>query len=284
MASVKLTNVKKIYGKDTVAVQDFNLDIADKEFIVFVGPSGCGKSTFVQHLNGLLKPSSGIVYINGKNIWQNPLEIRSVRFEVGLVFQYPEYQLFADSVEEDIAYGLRNMGLSDEDIMTRIDTACKITGVPKELLCKSPFEISGGQKRRVAIAGVLAMQPKILVLDEPAAGLDPIGTSEILDEIVRYKEMTGSTIILVTHSMEDAVRVADRIAVMHDGQIIESGTKKDIFSNAKKLKEIGLDVPQITDILIRLKNSGIPVNTDIYTVEEAKTEILNIIKRREDNA
>ena len=285
---IKTVNLTYTYSPGTPfekqALRGINFSAYSGELIALIGRSGCGKSTFIQHLNGLLKPTSGLVYINGKNIWQEPLKIRNVRFKVGLVFQYPEYQLFAESVEEDIAYGLRNMGLTDEEIMNRVDNVCRIVGIPKELKRKSPFEISGGQKRRAAIAGVLAMEPQILILDEPAAGLDPIGTREILNEILRYKRETGSTVILVTHSMEDAVRIADRIVVMDNGQIIESGTRQEVFSHAEKLKSIGLDVPLITDILIRLKSKGISINTNIYTVDSAKNEILDTIERRNDNA
>lgn len=280
---IEIENLTHIYNKNTpfesIALDNINLKIGTNEFIGLIGHTGSGKSTLVQHLNGLLKPTEGNIYLNKRNIFSKEIKLRDVRQTVGLVFQYPEYQLFEETIYKDIAFGPKNIGLNQEEIDFRVKSSMEKVGLDyykyKDI---SPFDLSGGQKRRVAIAGVLAMEPSILVLDEPTAGLDPKGRDEILLEISKLQKLTGITVILVSHSMEDVAKLVDRLIVMYEGKIEMDGDPKDIFKNYKRLKEIGLGVPQITEFMIRYKELGNDVSTDILTVEEAKLEILNYMR------
>ena len=259
------------------AVDGVELDIMPGEFLGVIGHTGSGKSTLIQHLNGLLKPTQGHIYLNGKDIWADPKQIRQVRFQVGLVFQYPEYQLFEETVYKDIAFGPGNMGLDKEEIDRRVRESARMVGLAEELLEKSPFDLSGGQKRRVAIAGVMAMEPKVLILDEPTAGLDPRGRDEILGLISQLHEKRHITCVLVSHSMEDVARYVERIIVMNRGEVMYDGTPKEVFSHYRELEEIGLAAPQVTYVMNRLKEKGLDVRTDATTVEEARDEILRAL-------
>ncbi|HCH29299.1 MAG TPA: energy-coupling factor transporter ATPase [Ruminococcaceae bacterium] len=256
------------------AVEDMSFDVYDGEFLGIIGHTGSGKSTLIQHLNGLLRPTSGQILLHGKDIWAEPKKIRDVRFQVGLVFQYPEYQLFEETCWKDIAYGPRNMGLDEEEITRRVKRAAEFVGLDEALLQKSPFELSGGQKRRVAIAGVMAMEPKILVLDEPAAGLDPEGRDTILSQIRNYHEQTGITVILVSHSMEDIARYANRVLVMSKAKVAMYDTVEKVFARAPELLELGLSVPQVTQVFLMLKAMGMEIDTDVYTVPYAVKTVL----------
>ncbi len=263
---------------ETTAVDNVSVSVELGEFVGVIGHTGSGKSTFIQHLNGLLKQTSGEVYINGRNIRSKDVDIKEIRFEAGLVFQYSEYQLFEETVYKDIAYGPKNMGLSKEEIDKRVLKAADEMGIGRELLDRSPFDLSGGQKRRVALAGVIAMEPKILILDEPAAGLDPSGRDKVLEKISEYHKKSGTTILLVSHSMEDIVKYADKVLVMNRGQLFCYENTDKVFSMAKELQMIGLDVPQITKLAQLLFENGIDIGQDIYTVERAKERIMKIIK------
>lgn len=265
---------------ETTAVDNVSVSVELGEFVGVIGHTGSGKSTFIQHLNGLLKQTSGEVFINGRNIWSKDVNIKEIRFEAGLVFQYSEYQLFEETVYKDIAYGPKNMGLSEEEIDKRVHKAAEEMGLDKELLQRSPFDLSGGQKRRVALAGVIAMEPKILILDEPAAGLDPAGRDKVLEKISEYHKHSGTTILLVSHSMEDIVRFADKVLVMNRGQLFCYETTDKVFSMAKELQMIGLDVPQITKLAQLLARNGIDIGQDIYTVERAKERLLKVLKEK----
>lgn len=265
---------------ETTAVDDVSISIECGEFVGIIGHTGSGKSTFIQHLNGLLKQTSGEVLINGRNIWSKDVNIKEIRFEAGLVFQYSEYQLFEETVYKDIAYGPKNMGLSDDEIDKRVHKAAEEMGLDKELLDRSPFDLSGGQKRRVALAGVIAMEPKILILDEPAAGLDPAGRDKVLEKISDYHKHSGTTILLVSHSMEDIVKYADKVLVMNRGHLFCYETTDKVFSMAKELQMIGLDVPQITKLAQLLAQNGIDIGQDIYTVERAKERLLKVLKEK----
>lgn len=265
---------------ETTAVDDVSITIDQGEFVGVIGHTGSGKSTFIQHLNGLLRQSSGDIFINERNIWDKNVNIKEIRFEAGLVFQYSEYQLFEETVYKDIAYGPKNMGLSDEEIDKRVHKAAEEMGLDKELLERSPFDLSGGQKRRVALAGVIAMEPKILILDEPAAGLDPAGRDKVLEKISEYHKHSGTTILLVSHSMEDIVRFANKVLVMNRGQLFCYETTDKVFSMAKELQMIGLDVPQITKLAQLLAQNGIDIGQDIYTVERAKERLLKVLKEK----
>lgn len=267
---------------ETTAVDNMSVSVELGEFVGVIGHTGSGKSTFIQHLNGLLKQTSGEVYINGRNIWSKDVNIKEIRFEAGLVFQYSEYQLFEETVYKDIAYGPKNMGLSEEETDKRVHKAAEEMGLDKELLERSPFDLSGGQKRRVALAGVIAMEPKILVLDEPAAGLDPAGRDKVLEKISEYHKHSGTTILLVSHSMEDIVRYADKVLVMNRGQLFCYETTDKVFSMAKELQMIGLDVPQITKLAQLLAQNGIDIGQDIYTVKRAKERLLKVLKEKTD--
>ena len=285
MAVIKAENIRFVYGTGTsfekTALSDVSFEIEKGEFIGIIGHTGSGKSTLVQLLNGLLKPTDGKIYLNGKDIWEQPKKIRNVRFKVGMVFQYPEYQLFDETVYKDISYGPKNMGLSDEEIDEIVRSAAEFVGLKKELLDKSPFELSGGEKRRAAIAGVIAMDPEVLILDEPTAGLDPLGRDALLSQIQDYHDVRKNTVILVSHSMEDIARVADRILVMSHGEKYMLDTPENVFSKGRELEKLGLQVPQVTKIMLLLKESGIKVNQNILTVEQAFTEIVNHLGNRE---
>lgn len=279
---IKLENVSYVYMKggpfEKTALNNVNLEIADGEFVGLIGHTGSGKSTLIQLLNGLIKPSEGRVSVAGFDLTDKKTKLRDVRFKVGLVMQYPEHQLFEETVFKDIAFGPQNMGLSRDEIKNRVEFAANMVGLSKGLLNKSPFDLSGGQKRRVAIAGVLAMEPEILILDEPTAGLDPGGRDEILFKIKDMHERMNLTVILVSHSMEDVARLADRILVMNGGRVEMFDTPSKIFKNAKRLSEIGLNVPQITRICDRLCAAGMPLSEGIYTIEEARWQISRLLK------
>ncbi len=279
---IKLSDVSYVYMSggpfEKTALEDINLNLKTGEFVGLIGHTGSGKSTLIQLMAGLIKPSGGTVEIDGQKLHTKGCDMRKIRFQIGLVMQYPEYQLFEETVFKDIAFGPKNMGLPEEDIKRRVYFAADLVGLNRDLLEKSPFELSGGQKRRVAIAGVLAMEPKFLILDEPTAGLDPAGRDEILHKIRDMHRRLGITVILVSHSMEDIAGLADRIVVMNHGRVEMTGKPAEIFKSAAKLKEIGLSVPQITQVCTRLRNAGIPVPDGIYTVAMAKAEIEKLFK------
>lgn len=258
------------------ALQSVNLSIYRGEFIGIIGHTGSGKSTLIQHLNGLLKPTSGEILLDGTNIWSDKKFTRQTRFRVGLVFQYPEYQLFEETVYKDIAFGPGNMGLSKDEIDARVRRAAGFVGIPDENLEKSPFELSGGQKRRVAIAGVIAMEPDVLILDEPTAGLDPVGREGILSNIRAYQASQNATVIMVSHSMEEIASNVDRLIVMNHGKVAMTGTPREVFSRAKELISIGLDIPQITQVFLRLRDMGLNVDTSVYTVEQAQESLMKL--------
>ena len=282
MPIISLKNVSHTYSEGTPlsvsAIKNINLDIESGELVGIIGHTGSGKSTLVQHLNGLLKPTSGTVEIDGEDIWANKKNIRSVRFKVGLCFQYPEYQLFEETVYKVISFGPRNMGMSKEEIKLSVLRAAEYVGLKAELLGKSPFDLSGCEKRRAAIAGVMAMNPKILILDEPTAGLDPKGRQEILNMIVDYRRKTGSTVLLVSHSMEDIAGVATKILVMNKSQVAMYDTVENVFSRAEELEKMGLNVPQVTRVFMKLKAKGIDIATDIFTVTEGCNRLVTLMK------
>ena len=256
------------------AVDDMNLSMMDGEFLGIIGHTGSGKSTLIQHLNGLLKPTSGRILLQGRDIWADPKKIRDVRFQVGLVFQYPEYQLFEETVYKDIAFGPKNMGLDEADIDRRVRDAAAFVGLTEAMLDKSPFELSGGQKRREAIAGVIAMEPKVLVLDEPTAGLDPRGRDDILARIQDYHRAKNASVVLVSHSMEEIARNVDRIVVLSDSHVFMEGTPRQVFARADELEQVGLDIPQVTKVALALRRRGLPVDTAVYTVEALRDALL----------
>ncbi len=260
------------------ALKDINLVIPEGQFIGLIGHTGSGKSTLVQHLNGLLAPTSGNVYYNGADIHDKDYNKKELRSKVGLVFQYPEHQLFEIDVFSDVCFGPKNLGLDKKETELRAYAALKQVGLEDAYFYQSPFDLSGGQKRRVAIAGVLAMKPEVLILDEPTAGLDPKGRDEILDQIARLREETGMTVVLVSHSMEDVAKYVDRIIVMNRGQVMFDNAPREVFRHYKELEEVGLAAPQVTYIMQALKKSGLNVDTDITTIQEAKTSILNALK------
>ncbi len=284
MAILETQNLTYKYSVGTpfekVAIEDISISVEKGDFIGIIGHTGSGKSTLVQHLNGLLKPTSGTILLDGKDIHSDKNFTRQARFKVGLCFQYPEYQLFENTVYEDIAFGPKNMKLSKEEIKERVLRAAEFVGVRNDMLQKSPFDLSGGEKRRVAIAGVMAMQPEILILDEPSAGLDPKGRKVISEMIEQYRKNTGSTVIVVSHSMEDVAESADKVLVMNRGKVEYFASVDEVFSNAEHLVEIGLNVPEITKVFLALKKQGYDVRTDIYSVNEAKTELLRLFKER----
>ena len=284
MAILETQNLTYKYSVGTpfekVAIEDINISVEKGDFIGIIGHTGSGKSTLVQHLNGLLKPTSGTILLDGKDIHSDKNFTRQARFKVGLCFQYPEYQLFENTVYEDIAFGPKNMRLSKEEIKERVLRAAEFVGVRNDMLQKSPFDLSGGEKRRVAIAGVMAMQPEILILDEPSAGLDPKGRKVISEMIEQYRKNTGSTVIVVSHSMEDVAESADKVLVMNKGKVEYFASVDEVFSNAEHLVEIGLNVPEITKVFLALKKQGYDVRTDIYSVSEAKAELLRLFKER----
>lgn len=263
------------------AVDDMNLSMMDGEFLGIIGHTGSGKSTLIQHLNGLLKPTSGRILLQGRDIWADPKKIRDVRFQVGLVFQYPEYQLFEETVYKDIAFGPKNMGLDEADIDRRVRDAAAFVGLTEAMLDKSPFELSGGQKRRVAIAGVIAMEPRVLILDEPTAGLDPAGAAQILDNIRTYHREKNATILLVSHSMEEVAREAGRLVVISNGSIPFSGAPGEVFSHGRELEDMGLGVPAMTRVFARLRAMGLEVPASVYTVEQARDAVLAALERKQ---
>lgn len=277
---VKTEGLTHLYSPGTpferIAVQNLDFQAMKGEFIGIIGHTGSGKSTFIQHLNGLLKPTEGRVLFNGEDIWSSKAKTHGVRFKVGLVFQYPEYQLFEETVYKDIAFGPKNMKLSEEEIDARVREAASLVGIGEELLEKSPFDLSGGQKRRVAIAGVIAMRPDVLILDEPTAGLDPAGSAEILSNIKEYHHRMGSTVLFVTHSMEDAARVAERLLVFSGGHIVMDGTPEEIFARPEELTAIDLGIPEITRVVARLREMGLDIPAAIYTVEQAKAALMKL--------
>ena len=279
---IKLENVSYVYMQggpfEKTALNNINLEIGDGEFIGLIGHTGSGKSTLIQLLNGLIKPTEGRVRVAGFDLTDKKTKMRDVRFKVGLVMQYPEHQLFEETVFKDIAFGPQNMGLPQEEIKNRVEFAANLVGLSKEILDKSPFDLSGGQKRRVAIAGVLAMEPKVLILDEPTAGPDPGGRDEILFKIKDMHERMNLTVILVSHSMEDVAKLADRILVMNSGSIEMFDTPSKIFENAERLSQIGLNVPQITQVCDRLRAAGMPLAGGIYTIEDAAWQISKLLK------
>lgn len=259
------------------AIRDVSLATVEGELLGVIGHTGSGKSTLIQHLNGLLRPSDGRILLDGQDIWESPKKIRDIRFAVGMVFQYPEYQLFEDTIYKDIAFGPRNMGLDEEEIDRRVRRAAADVGLSDELLEKSPFDLSGGEKRRAAIAGVLAMEPEVLILDEPTAGLDPRGREQILSMIQDYRTRSGKTVLLVSHSMEDIARLADRVLVMRRGEVAMLDTVERVFARADELEEMGLTVPAVTKILLLLRQQGVDVGTDVYTVERAVERLLPLL-------
>ncbi len=265
---------------ESTAVDNVSLQIKKGSFIGVIGHTGSGKSTLIQHLNGLLKPTEGEIFINGKNIWEKGTDIRAVRFMAGLVFQYSEYQLFEETVYKDIAFGPKNMGLSEEETDKRVRAAAKSMGLSDKLLERSPFDLSGGQKRRAALAGVVAMNPEILILDEPAAGLDPKGRDKVLDEIHSYHKESGTTILLVSHSMEDIVKYADKVLVMNRGRLFCYEDTDVVFSRAREIRQVGLDIPQITRLSHLLSENGIDLGEDIYTIHRAKERILSLYEQK----
>lgn len=277
---IKTENLDYVYMEGTPyekkALSDINIEINPGEFVGLIGHTGSGKSTLIQHLNGLIKPTSGRVLVDGKDINSKEVSLRRLRFKIGLVFQYPEYQLFDETVLSDIAYGPKNLGLSDEEATLRAREAMELVGISSEFEKKSPLELSGGQKRRVAIAGVLAMKPELLILDEPAAGLDPKGRNEILSRIKDLHEKQHMSILLVSHSMEDIAKMAQRVLIIKDGKIAREGTPNEIFGLGDELKSFGLDVPQITKLIRKLRQQGLDLPEDIYTVSKAEKEILKL--------
>lgn len=281
--SIKIEKLNHIYMPKTpfekTALKEISIEFKDGEFIALIGHTGSGKSTLIQHLNALLKPSGGKIYIDDLDITKEKVNLTEVRKKVGLVFQYPEYQLFEETIEKDIAFGPKNLRLSDEEVLSRVKKAMKIVGLDYEKYKDiSPFDLSGGQKRRVAIAGVVAMEPKVLILDEPTAGLDPKGRDEILGQIKELHNTYKMTIILVSHSMEDVAKLAERVVVMNNGEIYMDGRPGEIFMRIEELEAVGLAVPQVTYLIRTLKEKGFPVSDNIITVEEAKKELLRLYK------
>ncbi|MGV3024858.1 energy-coupling factor transporter ATPase [Clostridium thermobutyricum] len=279
--SIKIENLKHVYMPgspfEKTALEDVNLDIKTGEFITLIGHTGSGKSTLIQHMNGLLEATEGKIIIDGEDITAKGPKLSDVRKKVGLVFQYPEYQLFEETIEKDIQYGPRNLGLSEEEIFKRVKKSMEMVGLDYDTYKdKSPFDLSGGQKRRVAIAGVIAMEPKTLILDEPTAGLDPKGRDDILNQIQILHKQYGMTIILVSHSMEDVGRIAERIIVMNKGRVALQGTPGEVFKEIDTLEAIGLGVPQVTYLAKKLRDKGYPIREDVYTIEQCKEELIRI--------
>lgn len=287
MSILEVKNLTYTYGGTTPFVNDAVSDVSftaeNGEIIGVIGHTGSGKSTLVQHLNGLLKPCGGEILIEGNNIWDKPKEIRKIRSKVGLVFQYPEYQLFENTVYDDIAFGPKNMGLQGEELRKRVLDTCALIGVKDEYLQKSPFELSGGEKRRVAIAGVMAMNPGIIVFDEPTAGLDPKGRNDVIEMIYNYRKATNATVIIISHSMEDMAVVADKLLVLNKGKLVMFDKTASVFKNSQQLREIGLNVPIVTRVFELLKQKGISLPDDVFTVERA-VEVLKNVKAGDRNA
>ena len=281
---IQTEHLSHIYSAGTPfehgALVDVDFTAYRGEYLGIIGHTGSGKSTLIQHLNGLLKPTSGRVLYEGQDIWESKERTRETRFHVGLVFQYPEYQLFEETIYKDIAFGPKNMGLDEKEIDRRVREAAQFVGLREELLEKSPFELSGGQKRRVAIAGVIAMEPKVLILDEPTAGLDPVGTESILSNIRAYHKAQNATIIMVSHSMEEMARTVDRLVVVNDGTIALEGAPSQVFQHGQELEDMGLGIPQMTRVFNRLKAMGVDVGSSVYTVEQAKRAILDAVAKK----
>ena len=285
MSVLEVKNLTHTYSGNTPfvndAVSDVSFAVEKGEIIGIIGHTGSGKSTLVQHLNGLLKPTAGEVFIDGENIWDNPKEIRKIRSKVGLVFQYPEYQLFEETVYKDIAFGPKNMGLDNAETDRRVRRAAQFVGLRDEYLEKSPFDLSGGEKRRAAIAGVMAMEPEVLILDEPTAGLDPHGREKILALVKAYREQTGNTVMMVSHSMEDVAKIADRVLVLNNSEVAMFGTVAEVYSKSAELSEMGLSVPQITKIFSALRERGFAVSDSVFTVEQGVSELMRFFEGRE---
>ena len=281
MAKIKVENVSYVYSAGTPfevrALDDVCIEIKENTVTGIIGHTGSGKSTLVGMFNGLVKPSSGRVLLDGEDIWAKPKEIGKVRYKVGLVMQYPEYQLFEDTVWEDIAYGPKNMGLDGEEIKKRVAEAAELVGLDREVLSKSPFDLSGGQKRRAAIAGVMAMRPEVLVLDEPSAGLDPAGRNSIFEAIGRYADATGAAVIIVSHSMDDMAKYCEELVVMSRSKVAMCGKRHEVFSRGEELEAIGLGVPQMTRLVMLLRQNGVDISPDIYTVEDAESALAEIL-------
>lgn len=275
---LQVKDLTHTYGAGTPfqrsAVEHMSFDVNEGEFLGIIGHTGSGKSTLIQHLNGLLQPTAGEILLRGKNIWAEPKKIREVRFKVGLVFQYPEYQLFEETVYKDIAFGPANQGKTGDELDYAVREAAKLVGIRDDQLEKSPFELSGGQKRRVALAGVLAMEPEVLVLDEPTAGLDPQGRDAILAQIQTYHRAKGAAVVLVSHSMEEIARNVERIAVLSDGRVLMQGTPEQVFARAHELEQVGLDVPQVTKVAAALRARGLDIDPAVYTVEALEQRLL----------
>lgn len=284
MPIIKTENLTHLYSAGTpfekVAVNDVSIEIEQGELVGVIGHTGSGKSTLIQHLNGLIKPESGKIFIDGVDIWQDKHTLQQIRFKVGLVFQYPEYQLFEETVYKDIAFGPKNLGLSESEVDQAVRKACDSVGIKESMLQKSPFELSGGQKRRVAIAGVIAMNPKVLILDEPTAGLDPKGRDRILDMIKDYHQQEKNTVLLVSHSMEDIAKYSTKVLVMNKSRLYAYGGVDEIFSRSEEIEKIGLSIPQVTKVFNELNRKGYPVSKNIYTIEKAKEELLQILSKK----
>ncbi len=278
MPVISTRGLTHLYSKGTpfevAAIKDISIDIEKGELVGIIGHTGSGKSTLIQHLNGILKPEQGTVLLNGKDIWASKQSIREARFQVGLCFQYPEYQLFEETVYKDIAFGPKNMKLGEDEVDRRVRAAAEYVGLKEELLQKSPFDLSGGEKRRAAIAGVMAMEPAVLILDEPTAGLDPRGRDKILDLIKNYRDNTGSTVLLVSHCMEDIARLASRVLVLENASVAMFGSVREVYSRGSELFGMGLNVPQVTRIFEGLRDRGLNVSTGIFTVEQGRQELL----------
>lgn len=289
MSILTAEHLSYVYGEGTPfrkdAVEDINFTIEKGQLVGIIGHTGSGKSTLIQQLNGLLKPTSGRVLLDGQDIWADPKKIRDIRFKVGMVFQYPEYQLFDETVYKDISFGPRNMGLEEREIDRRVRVAAELVELPDSLLQKSPFDLSGGEKRRAAIAGVVAMQPQVLILDEPTAGLDPKGRDTIMNLIQHYRDETGSTVLFVSHSMEDIARLAERVLVLNRGHVALFGPVQEVFSHSAQLSEMGLNIPQVTRIFLGLKARGYAVDDGVFTVQQGVKELLRVLgKGGEGNA
>ena len=279
---LEIQNLSHVYSADTpferAALRDVSLSIQRGEFVGLIGHTGSGKSTLIQHFNGLLKPTSGRVLFDGEDIWKDVKFTREIRFKVGLVFQYPEHQLFEETVYKDISFGPKNMGLTEEEIRARVERAAQFVGITDAELHKSPFDLSGGQKRRAAIAGVIAMEPDVLILDEPTAGLDPRGRESILQNIRDYQAAQKAAVVMVSHSMEEIVSNVDRLLVMNHGQNVMNGTPEEVFSHAEELVEMGLAIPKMTQLFLALKRRGLPVDTSVFSVEQAHAALLPLLK------
>ncbi len=288
MSILEVKNLTHTYDGNTPfmndAVKNVSFSVEKGEILGIIGHTGSGKSTLVQHLNGLLKATSGEVILDGRNIWGDPKKIRSIRSRVGLVFQYPEYQLFEDTVYKDIAFGPKNMGLKDDEIRQRIGEICDLVGISSDYLDKSPFDLSGGEKRRVAIAGVMAMQPEIIVFDEPVAGLDPRGRADVVKMISDYRNKYNATVLIISHNMEDMALIADKLLVMNKGEMVLFDKTENVFKQYDFLKSIGLNVPMVTQVMLALKEMGVDIPDDIFTVDRAVDYLLNIYKGGNRNA